>query len=240
MKNTTSMNNDSETNGIEVLPALMPKNLKDIEDTYSRYRNTQVEMIQLDLMDGEYVPEKTWPFNSKDQWNDFKQVRDKGFPGGNEIDYELDLMVLNPLADIDKYLSLKPTRIIFHASSLDQDELLAWIDSSQSVLSNVEIGLALHTDDKPADYKKLLKEVHYVQCMGIDKVGFQGESFSDKVIELISKVKEISNSLPIQIDGAVNPTNVEKLREAGASRLVSGSFLANTSDIRAAIEVLRN
>lgn len=226
-------------NKTEVIPALMPDEIQDIQDVFLRYKNTQVEMVQLDLMDGEYVPETTWPFSSDDQWNDFKKIKDEGLPGWNEMDYELDLMVLNPIPDMQKYIDMGPARIIIHATSIDVEELLEWFDENKEVSSIIEFGIAFHNDDSIEEYKDILKRFNFVQCMGIAEVGFQGEGFDERVLGQIKKVKEFEPSMVVQVDGAVGPETADSLREAGANRLVSGSFLADTKDVRSAIEVLR-
>ena len=45
---------------------------------------------------------------------------------------------------------------------------------------NVEIGLAFNPSDDLAIVSRLSHKVDFLQCMGSDKIGFQGEDFSDK------------------------------------------------------------
>jgi pentose-5-phosphate-3-epimerase len=47
----------------EVIPAVMPENINDIASAAVSVRHA-VETVQLDLMDGKYVPESTWPFTT--------------------------------------------------------------------------------------------------------------------------------------------------------------------------------
>ncbi|MFT6361213.1 MAG: pentose-5-phosphate-3-epimerase, partial [Candidatus Paceibacteria bacterium] len=44
-----------------IIPAIMPERFEDIETQTGLVLN-QVRVVQLDIMDGKYVSEKTWPF----------------------------------------------------------------------------------------------------------------------------------------------------------------------------------
>jgi len=222
----------------EIIPAVMPQDTRDIEAAVTRYIDTDVKTIQLDLMDGDFSPAKTWPYKSKNQYKDYKLLQEEGFPGWEDIDIELDLMIANPLKDMVNFIEYGPSRIIVHASSVSKDEYLEFLQTHNSSRSFIHFGLAFSIGDTVADYRELLDVVDFVQCMGIESIGKQGEPFDDRVFVLIKEVQKIKSDMPISVDGGVGPESAAKLIKAGASRLVSGSFLASSYDIPQSIEDL--
>jgi len=95
---------------------------------------------------------------------------------------------------------------------------------------NVEIGLAFKPNDDLNIVSRLAEKVDFLQCMGIDKIGFQDQKFDEKVIE---NVKFLKNNLPgivISVDGGINLENIEMLLEAGADRLAVGSGIWKNPD----------
>ncbi|HEY4478673.1 MAG TPA: hypothetical protein VI775_02420, partial [Candidatus Paceibacterota bacterium] len=95
----------------------------------------------------------------------------------------------------------------------------------------VEVGIALHIDDPIDIIEKYKDRIVYIQLMGIDKVGFQGQSFDPKVLDKIKEIEKVYPDFPIQIDGAVDLDTSIKLVKAGADRLVVGSALFNSDNL---------
>jgi pentose-5-phosphate-3-epimerase len=75
--------------------------------------------------------------------------------------------------------------------------------------------------------------------MGISHIGMQGEEFNEEVLENIKILKEKFSEIIISVDGGVNLTSGEKLKEVGVDRLVSGSAIFSASDIIGKIEEFR-
>lgn len=223
---------------VEIIPALMPRTREDIEQIVSRYIETPVQTIQLDLMDGEFTSGKTWPYRIKNQFQEYKILEEEGFPGWQDIDIELDLMVANPLQDIKKFIECGPSRIIIHAQSVSQDELKIFLQEYAQIQSFIHFGIAFTVEDTIEDFTEILTLVDFVQCMGIVKIGVQGSELDQRVFALIQKIKTYYPDMPVAVDGGVSPENAESLIGAGADRLVSGSFLMNALNPLEAIEML--
>ena len=100
---------------------------------------------------------------------------------------------------------------------------------------NVEIGVALNTTTPIETIKPIISKVDFIQCMGIEKIGYQGEPFDERVLEQISELRKIYPELIISVDGSVNETTAPLLVKAGANRLVVGSAIMNSYDVRETI-----
>ena len=73
----------------EIIPAMMPKDLEDFIETAKRLVGV-VPVVQVDIMDGIFVSEKTWPFSPLGS-EQFTQMADQGsgMPFHGELAFEL-------------------------------------------------------------------------------------------------------------------------------------------------------
>lgn len=207
----------------EIIPACMPERFSDIEGVVASVKH-DVQTIQLDLMDGNYVPEATWPFMFE---TDFSlqdlQTEDIGFPFWEDVNYELDLMVSKPEEKIDQWMGLGASRVIFHYGSVADWGPIRELDH---VIRNfVRLGVAIHIHDTLEDIFPLIDEqvVDFVQVMGIEHIGYMGEPFDDRCIDIVQVLRTRYPNLVISIDGGVSEVTIPLLVEAGANRFVSGS-----------------
>lgn len=206
----------------EIIPAIMPQNIDDIESHAMLVRH-DVETIQLDLMDGKYVPERTWPFGRSGTLYPDILSQELQLPFWEELDYELDLMVERPEENLDVWFRLGASRIIFHYASIHDLEKIIGIDPS--IRNFVEIGIAITIHD---DIEKIFplidgEYIDFVQVMGIKQVGFQGSPFEESSLTLIHTLVERYPDLIIAVDGGVSVATISRLAKAGAVRFVSGS-----------------
>lgn len=223
-------------NNIEIIPAIMPANPDDVRDKAVLVKGL-VETVQLDIMDGQYVPEVTWPFNDKQFFGSEGEIE---LPFWDEVDYELDLMVAEPEKYLDTWVRVSPARIIFHYSSIKDFHKIE--NFAAQVRGFIDIGFAVQTyEELDPLYEHVKKRtISFVQCMGIDRIGYQGESFNDIVLSHIAKFRAISPELPISVDGGVNEENISAIVNAGANRIVSGSAIFGEGNMGDNIEHLRS
>lgn len=219
-----------------IVPAVLEKTYGKIKWRVSQVVNT-VPLVQLDICDGRYVDTKTYPYS--DDFNLENLEREtEGMPFWQEIDYELDLMVLNPFEEMEKFLAMSPSRIIFHLKSV-KDNLDEFIKFKDEYSNYISIGLAIEQDDNTGEAHEFIAEANFVQCMGIARVGRQGQAFDKKVFELIKEIKSKFPEKEIQVDGGVNTSNISELENAGVSNLIVGSAIFKSENPKLAIEELK-
>lgn len=217
---------------MEIIPAIIPQSLEEISNRVERVQGV-AKFIQIDITDGVLAGEKSWPLtpNATDELIPI-QTEEEGMPYWDNVDYELDLMVSPENMDMEKFMSLGPSRIIFHT----KDTLVLEDYLLKTPRGTVQVGVAFDIEDTIDTMKPLFEKVDFVQCMGIAKIGFQGVPFDEHVYENISKIRDIYPTMPITVDGGVTLENAQHLADAGASRLVVGSAIFNTPDPRASYE----
>ena len=227
---------------IEIIPAILPQSFRDIEQAVEKVRAI-APTIQIDFCDGKFVNNKTWWWTGKEvSRKDAIIKEEEGLPYWDSINYEFDLMVADPLSQMDTFIALGPSKIIFHKKSVSVESLLNYFENLPEITRQmISFGIALDLDDDPAEIAPLVPYLRRIQCMGIEHIGFQGEPFTEKSIELVKKVYELyGESIRISVDGGVNDKNIPDLVKAGARRLVVGSAIFQSIDPHGTIEELQN
>lgn len=220
---------------IEIIPAIMPKSYEDLGEKMGLFAGV-VPLVQLDIMDGKFVSARTWPYYPGDQHFERIITEDEGMPEWEFIDFEVDLMIENPEEAVTKWVSAGARRVIVHIESMTDFEAIR-----NSVPQDlVELGLALNTTTPFESIESYMEDIDFVQCMGIEKIGFQGEAFDKRVLEQVRTIRSRYPGMPISIDGSVNFETARMLVDAGATRLVSGSTILKSGDVSNTIEDLRN
>ena len=72
--------------------------------------------------------------------------------------------------------------------------------------------------------------------MGIKKIGYQGQPFDEEVLKKIKDLRKKYPDITISVDGGVSFDNYKDLAKAGANKLISGSALYESENIKEAWE----
>ncbi len=217
----------------EIIPALIPKHFEELKDRLGELRGL-VPLVQIDLCDGKFVKNITWPFHETDAASLESILNEReGMPYWEEINIELDLMVADGMENFENYIRLGAKRIIFHLEAYpvvkELEEFLEGIDIY--VRDAIEIGVAINTTTAVELVFPLIHCIDFVQCMGIKEIGVQGEPFDEEVFTQIEVLQSMFPDLVLQVDGGVNEENARRLFESGVQRLVVGSAIFASEDI---------
>lgn len=229
---------------VEIIPAILPKSYEELEEKLDITAG-HAGVVQIDICDGLYVPNRTWPYLKGENDQIFESLisQEKALPHWEEIDFEFDLMVKNAYEKIPDFISAGASKIIVHRDSIGEIELANIVrdygkNSEELGPFDVLLGIALQPNDSANSIKEIAPKIHFVQVMGISKIGFQGQNFDPQSLDLVRGLKVAYPSLPIVVDGGVNLDTAELLVKAGATRLVIGSFLFNATDFSGTLEEL--
>ncbi|MEK7081914.1 MAG: hypothetical protein AAB905_01780, partial [Patescibacteria group bacterium] len=160
-----------------------------------------------------------------------KLIFENGLPFWEDFDFEIDLMIEKPENKLDYFINAGARRIIFHWG------LVKNLDSVFKKLSGVvDVGIALGLEIPVNIIEPFIDKIDTVQVMGIKRIGFQGEPFEESVIDKVAILRDKYPRLAISVDGGVNLTNAPRLIKVGATRLVVGSAIFGSNDLKATIE----
>ena len=164
-----------------------------------------VKWIQIDVIDGIFVFEKT-----------FELELLKGILEENEKNLlDIHLMVKEPIKWINKCEFVGASRIIGQVEMMtDREEFVKRVKDM-----GIEVGLAFDINTK---IKNIPEETDMVLLMG-RKVGFEVMPFEEKVWERIKKIRE--QKFEIGVDGGVNISNIERLKKEGVDLAYCGGAI---------------
>jgi ribulose-phosphate 3-epimerase len=209
---------------VEIIPAIMPESFEDLNEKYSLVKDF-VQMVQIDVMDGKFVPSKNWPYIQGEE-NNLPKI---------DFDFGMDLMVSDPEAVVEAWIKAGAKRVIIHIESTENIE-----EVFLKIPSDIEVGIALNTTTPNEKIYPLIEKIDFVQFMGIEKIGFQGQGFDERVLDKIADLREKYSRIIISVDGSVNLETAPKLIKAGANRLAVGSALFESDDIKETIDIMKN
>ena len=215
---------------MHIVPAILPETFEELQ-FHARQAAKVAECVQLDICDGIFVPHRSWPFQSQpDPDFDALMQEEQGLPEWQKLNYEVDLMVSDPAEVAKQWIMVGASRVVLHIESSPTalsilQELRAAYGGAPDSPTNILFGVALQNETPLERLYPFLPHADFVQLMGIPRLGFQGEPFDERVLPRISQLRETHPELIISVDGAVDADTAPRLIEAGASRLVVGSYL---------------
>ncbi len=190
----------------KVIPSVLTKEPADLERKV-RVLEPLVEVIQIDIMDGEFVR------NTSVKVEDVREVNP-------QKPMEIHLMVKHPMEYVQPFADIGAFRIIFHIESDDDaGDVIRKIKKL-----HVESGIALNPPTSVKEIEPFLDLVDVVLVMGVNP-GLQGQKFMPEVLSKVQAVKQIRPELVVEVDGGVNPETGPALVDAGVDILNVGSYL---------------
>jgi ribulose-phosphate 3-epimerase len=202
-----------------IIPAIIAKNQEEINERILKVKD-YVSLIQLDVMDGKFVPNNSLDF-------------DFTLPPSN-CSYEAHLMIKQPEEWIKKHSDMVDT-ILVHIESTDQPQHI--IDLAKEKQKN--IGFVLNPETPLTRIESYLEQLDQVLIMTV-KPGFYGSSFLPEMTGKIQDLRQKNPDLNIEVDGGITDKTIALVDEAGANLFVSGSFIVKADNVQDAIMNLKN
>ena len=97
----------------------------------------------------------------------------------------------------------------------------------------LQVGMALNpeTGVEEAAAAALEADVDVVLCMSVHP-GYSGQAFIEESIERVRTLRSLlPDSMHVQVDGGVGPTNIRELYEAGATLFVAATAIFGREDL---------
>jgi len=204
---------------VQIIPAILEKDLEEIQEKVKLFENLE-PVIHIDVDDGS--------FGSNTTYLDTAAINEL-FTAST---FELHLMVQNPLEFVpSEPKAVKKIIVQLESSHLSRDVV------QEIEERGFELGIALNPETPIEELEPFLEVVKSVQFMTIHP-GFQGQEFIPEVLTKIKEFKETYPLIPVQVDGGINPKTARLCIEAGATLLVSGSYLVHCEEIQSCINEL--
>jgi ribulose-phosphate 3-epimerase len=209
---------------IRITPSILNADRENLEYEIARISDVS-DLIHLDIMDNEFVPNFTWDFASA-------QEIIRKCPIG--IDAHLMVADVDLIA-IDYALAGAASVTIHAEAAADITNTLREIRAH-----GARSGLAVKPATKIEDYLDLADDVDMFLIMTVEP-GFGGQKFMAQMMEKVRQTKKSigSREIWLQVDGGISVETIAIAREAGADTFVAGSAVFNSADPAQMVEILR-
>ncbi len=172
-----------------------------------------------------------------------------------QVPLDAHLMMDAPWLFFDQYIQAGVTDLCIHAEaygyeSVAHDQItrasrrVAHMDadrfrdhSRQLRDQAIGVGITINPDTPVSAIVPVLDAVDSVLVMSVHP-GFSGQPFIPQTLPKIRELRRYYDG-PIKVDGGVTATNAKALIDAGATVLISASYLFKSTDYAAAIQRLR-
>jgi ribulose-phosphate 3-epimerase len=201
----------------KIIPAIIANSQKEFEEKINKVKDF-VDIIQLDFMDGIFVPNNSIDFDFKIPFSNCK--------------FEAHLMVQYPLEWIEKHFKKVDMILVNFESNKNLKKIINTVKEK-----NKQIGIVLNPET-PIEYiEKYLDEIDQVLIMTVNP-GFYGSTFLPKMLKKVKILRKIRTDLDIEVDGGVTDKTIKLINESGANLFVSGSYIVNSDNVQKAIDNL--
>ncbi len=219
---------------IEIIPSLPALSFEELATKTGLVRGL-VSAFQIDVADGMFVTNRSWPMNPGDQTRFERLVKkQERLPYHDELSYEVHFMAHHPEKLLSDWVKVGIVRALFHIEARHDFEELRRISEQ----AGIELGAVLKLGTPVERLDRYAPYLSVIQVMGIDPIGVQGQPFDSRAVETVRALRERFPDVTIAVDGAVTAETAPGLVEAGATRLAPGSYLFRADDVGAALSAL--
>ena len=213
-----------------IAPSLIAGDMTNLENEVKRSTHGRADLIHLDVMDGVFVPNKTFDHEK------IRQLRSI-----TQIPFDAHLMINEPVKKVKNYVDAGCDIITVHAEVCDESSFGEIHDVLRS--NDVSVGLAINPETQlPSWAEKFIPDLDQLIVMSV-LPGKSGQKYIESTHEKVQKIAEFLVEKKfdgfIEADGGVDLTNVESCFLDGARVFVGGSAIIGQKDVRATIVEFR-
>ena len=205
-----------------VIPAILEQSVSDIQEKLDRVA-AFVELIQLDIADGLFVPEEV--------------MNDPGVLDLIQTTAAIDLHLMIELHEvvIEKWLHPVVRRISIHIEASEDSN--ASIEKIKE--ADKEVFLAINPETPIKKLEPYAEIIDGVLIMGVHP-GYGGQEFIPSTLEKVKDARILLPERTIAVDGGVKEGIAIKLFEAGADQVAMGTGLFSATNLEKYIKKINS
>jgi len=198
-----------------IAPSVLPADFSRLGDEVKALEDAGVDLIQWDVMDGQFVPNLT-----------FGPDVIASARAHTSLPFEAHLMVLTPDVMAARYVEAGCQRLIVHAEACTH--LHRTCENIRALGATAAVALNPHTPASTVEH--VLDLVDMILVMTVNP-GFGGQSYIATMEPKIAEVRAmidsrgLADTVHLEVDGGIGPSTIAGAARAGANVLIAGSAL---------------
>ncbi|MCR5417822.1 MAG: ribulose-phosphate 3-epimerase [Lachnospiraceae bacterium] len=192
-------------------PSILAADFARLGEQVEQIESAGGNMLHIDVMDGVFVPSISFGFPI------IRSIRKK-----SKMFFDVHLMITAPERYVEEFAEAGADGLTIHVEACQ-----CMVDTLEKIRSlGMQPGVSLHPQTPVSAVYPYLDKVDRVLVMTVN-TGFGGQQYIEgctkKITMLRDEIKRRNLPVDVEVDGGVNRDNMDKILEAGANILVSGS-----------------
>ena len=212
---------------IKISPSILSADFARLGEEIRAVEAAGADFIHIDVMDGRFVPNLT-----------VGPMIVEAVRSVTTLPLDVHLMIVEPDGLIPEFIKAGASIVTVHIEACPH--LHRTIQSIKQL--GAKAGVSLNPATPIGSIEEILDEIDLLLLMSVNP-GFGGQTFILKTLDKIQTARKMidagNRSAYLEVDGGINPSNVQQVISAGANLLVAGSAIFMSDDYAKAISDLR-
>ncbi len=212
---------------IKISPSVLTSDFLELKDSVKKLEDAGVDMLHLDVMDGEFVPNIS-----------FGNPVIKSIAKHTDLPLDVHLMIDRPHRYIREFAEYADYLGFHYEAGSDVAETLKIIREC-----GCKSCLTIKPCTEPEEIYSYLPLCDMVLVMSVEP-GFGGQKFLtsalDKLRKLNAEIKRQGLNIELEVDGGINAQTAPLAVEAGATVLVAGNYIFSADDMSSRVAEIKN
>ena len=214
---------------VKISPSILTADFLELKGVVRQLEEAGVEMLHIDVMDGDFVPNISIGFPVIDS-----------LARHTELPLDVHLMIQRPQLYIERFAKNAERITIHYESDCDVAATLKQIHDC-----GVKAAISVKPKTPVSEIYPYLDMVEMVLIMSVEP-GFGGQAYIEGSTEKIRAAREMVKAhgleTDIQVDGGINLQNLPEVLEAGANIIVAGSSVFKgdvAGNVKAFLDIMK-